>query len=910
MPGPWESYQTPGAVTVPLGPRDPNKVATDALDLDLKRAQLAKAQKDAAKEQVGDKQVEALAKLYAANKLVPPARPNEVAQKAIARAMELDPDFDPELASNRAKAIKDFSGNGQASQVVRSVNRLANHLNDMFNASEKMGGPNLGIRPINKLIASIEQQGQPTTVAAYDAAKPFVATELEKIMKGAGQPTVSGIAEAMAGLDRARSLDERRAAFKQIGALVHGALDPIKQSWNSAYGGTKAPPMWVSPQAGKIFGHIDPDNADTFGGDEWRGLPGLKGDGTPGQGTPPDNGGGAAGGLDMTTATGATKTEITRGPMDKKIAAMLSSGTPSANIRAFASANGYTKNLESVLAYRAMHPGYKGGYDVHQETIVPTTVANRMAASPFAAGALSAVDAGTAGLVDEATGAVNALRSGNPIMDEIASADYAKQLQANTNPKASLAGSVIGGAGAMIGGGMGLKALLAGGAKAGLGRNALAWAARRPKTSMILGDMGYGAAYGAGENNDNRAMGAGVGAVTGAGGSVLGQGVSKVLGAGVRGVVDPAVQRLRARGIPLTVGETLGGGWKKAQDAMTSVFGPGNMVEARYLDGRRALNAAGFNEGGAVIGKEINQTGQAGVNALDAAKTQAYSGALDPVTLNLNTPYFIDPMMGVKAGAAAIPAGELPQGYGSTAIDRFVGNNIMPDGTMNGRDFQKAYRGLAQTAARAAPKVEGHDISQSLGQAKDVLATALETQNPGAYAGFLKANSANRHLNILANAVEAAKNQPEQLWTPAQLNAAASANANKFSGKIAAASGDKPFNQLALDAQRVMSSKIGESGTVPRLLLASLATGGVGAAGTGAGYVAGGGEGAGVGGVGTLALLTALGTRTGQAALTAALLKRAAPFRKGGQWLVDNPQYLGDMGAAFGATQIAQPGTR
>jgi hypothetical protein len=157
--------------------------------------------------------------------------------------------LDPELAANRAKAIKDFSGNGQASQVVRSVNRLASHLHDMYAASEKMGGPNVGVRPINKLIASVEQQGMPETVAAYDAAKPFVATELEKIMKGAGQPTVSGIEEAMKGLDRARSLDERRAAFKQIGALVHGALDPIKQSWNSAYGGTKAPPMWVSPKA-------------------------------------------------------------------------------------------------------------------------------------------------------------------------------------------------------------------------------------------------------------------------------------------------------------------------------------------------------------------------------------------------------------------------------------------------------------------------------------------------------------------------------------------------------------------------------------------------------------------------------------------------------------------------------------
>jgi hypothetical protein len=494
---PWLDYQN-GPVTVPLGPRDPQKVEAQGLDLELKRAQLDKARKDASKEQVGDVQVEALAKLYAANKLVPPARPNEVAQKAIARAMEIDPDFDPELAANRSKAIKDFSGNGQASQVVRSVNRLAAHLNDMYDASEKMGGPNTGVRALNSMIAGVEQQGMPELVAKYDAARPFVATELEKIMKGAGQPTVSGIDEAMKGLERARSLDERRAAFKTIGALVHGALDPIKQSWNSAYGGNKAPPMWVSPQAAQVFGHIDPENAGTFGGDDWRGLPGLKGDGTPGQGTTSDNGGSdtPTPGPGMTAATGDTKTEVIRGPVEKKLSTMLASGASSGTIRAFAKANNYpTGKVDGVLAWRAMNPTYKGGYDVHQENIVPTTAYNRAAAHPVAAGLLAAADAGDdAGLVDEAIGAVNTLKNGGSLSDNIAAADYAKQMEASANPNASLAGSVVGGAGAMIGGGLGLRALLSWRGKGRLGATILAWAARNPIKTAAAGDMAYGTA--------------------------------------------------------------------------------------------------------------------------------------------------------------------------------------------------------------------------------------------------------------------------------------------------------------------------------------------------------------------------------------------------------------------------------
>lgn len=900
---PWLDYQAPQAVTVPLGNRDPNKAAMDAIELRLKRAQLAKAEKDASKEQVGDVQVESLAKLYAANKLVPPTRPNEVAQKAIARAMELDPEYDPALAANRAKAIKDFSGNGQAAQVVRSVNRLANHLNDMFEASEKMGGPNLHFSPLNRLVAGAEQTTEPELTAKYDAALPGVANEIDKILRGTGSPTVSGIAESMATLKRARSLDERRAAFKQIAGLIHGALDPIKQSWNSAYGGTKAPPMWVSPRAAEVFGKIDPENADTFGGADWRGLPGLKGDGTPGQGTPPDAGGsgGTPVGPELTPATGGTKTEISRGPLDQKISAMLASGTPSANIRAFAKANGYTKNLEGVLAFRAMHPEYRGGYDVHQEKILPTTAYNRAAASPLAAGVLAAGDAATAGLVDEGVGAVNTLKNGGSLSDNIAAADFAKQTQLNANPGWALGGSVLGGTGAMLGGGLALK---------GLGLGKAGWLAANPIKAAALGDMAYGTAYGAGENNDNRLLGAGVGAVAAPIASLAGSGATRALGAGLRGVVNPAVDRLRAAGIPLTVGEVLGGGWKKAQDAMTSVFGPGNMVARRYGEGREALNKAAFNAAGNEVGTPINAVGQQGITALDAAKSQAYANALDPVTLDMNTPRFIADKNAAVTSASAIPNVDQANDLATGAIKNYIGGAIDPvTGLMSGRDFQQAYRGLARTAGKAKSRVYGHEIAQALGQGKDALTTALEDQAPGAYADFLKANSANRHLNILADAVNAAKNQVDDkgniLFTPAQLGTAATANAKTFGSKIGAASGDRPFNELARDAQQVMSSKVPDSGTPMRLLATALATGGLTGTGSALGYGAGGGEGAIEGAAVPLGALTLLGTRRGQQLLTAALLKRVAPFRRAGTAMSRRPQFGGDILAAAGIPLLA-----
>jgi hypothetical protein len=204
----------------------------------------------------------------------------------------------------------------------------------------------------------------------------------------------------------------------------------------------------------------------------------------------------------------------------------------------------------------------------------------------------------------------------------------------------------------------------------------------------------------------------------------------------------------------------------------------------------------------------------------------------------------------------------------------------------------------------AAPKVEGHQVGEVLGQGKDALATVLEDQNPGAYADFLKANSANRHLSVLANAVEAAKNQVsdtgEQLFTPAQLGTAASANGVKYGSKAASAAGNRPFNQLALDAQQVMSSKLPESGTFPRQLMGLALTGGLAGAGSGVGYGTGGGEGAVEGAAIPLAALTLLGTRRGQAALTAALLKRGSAFRVAGSKVGQFPQVGGDILTAAG----------
>lgn len=857
---PWLEYQT-GPTTIPLGPRDPTKARAEAREEQrLRMAEQAAARATAAAER-------------AAN-----AAPAGYRWGADGR-LEAIPGG-PADTARAGKAMRQ----GDADHLEEQINAYSYLKQAMGTFDDRFAGNTItgGLENTAQKLIGTGTPGQADWWANFKTADNLIRNKLFGASLTAGEKkayeetTISPRMEpAFIRQNLARRAEIARNVLSRRVNRLHTIYNPAE----------------VEAQLGEF--------RDELLANKPKAEDDRKDEGPPGAAAAPPVG------PELAPATGATKTEIEHTPTDRKLAAMLSAGAPSANIRAVAKASGFpTGQIEKVLAWRAMNPKYKGGYDVHSERIVPTTAFNRWAADPMRAGLLAAADAGTAGLTDEATGAVNALRTGQPLPEAIAAADYAKQANLAANPRAALAGSVLGGGASMIGGGLAMKGALRAGARGGAGRNLLAWASRNPLKAATLGDTAYGAAYGAGENNDNRALGATVGGITAPIASVVGQQGTRALGAGLRGVNNAAVDRLRAAGIPLTVGEVLGGGWKKAQDAMTSVFGPGDMVARRYGEGRQALNEAAFNEAGQTIGTPINAVGQPGIEALDAAKSRAYSSALDPVSINAIDPAFAGDLGAIRATAAKIPNDEGASDAAINALNYRIGNAIDPaTGALSGRNFQEAYRGLARTAKERAPKAYGHEVGQTMRGAQDALVDVLERQSPGTHADFLKANAANRHLSILADAVNAAKNQVDDqgniLFTPAQLGQAATSNAKTYGGKIAAASGDRPFNVLARDAQQVMSSKLPDSGTPARLLAMGLASGGA-LTGGGIGYGAGGGEGAAAGAAVPLGLLTALGTRRGQQLLTAALLNRVRPFRIAGQSRALSGPLGGDILASFG----------
>lgn len=569
-------------------------------------------------------------------------------------------------------------------------------------------------------------------------------------------------------------------------------------------------------------------------------------------------------------ASGETRT-IRDDRLAAQVDAMINAGADEATINSVLTQQGWQPlplgALAGARAWMRNNPG-KRYFGANPEREVPLTVGQRIAGSPAGAFAANWADTATAGTAsalagDQGRGAIDAMNA--------------------LHPDASLFGSMGGG----VMGAAGAEAAVA--ARAPL---ALARFAPRIADALYGGLSGFNAA-----DEGQGLTGAVTGAALGAGGGAVGDRAMRGVGAVARGVTDPAVQRLRALGIPLTVGRAVGqSGWlgnavKRGEEALSSLPLVGSQISNRFDEGLQGLNRAAFDVGSETLGGQVNSTGAEGLRQLRQLVGDQYDNALSPVRIDVaGDPAALQDISDALGRAQAVP--QVGQNIADALQYRIAGG--APDGTMSGRDFQEAYRGLARDGRAAASGPYANEFAGVMREGQDALAGALERQNPGAYEGFLAANAGNRRASILADAVNQAKNQNDELFTPAQLNTADANNATRLTGRVNSASGNRPFAELARDAQQVMGNRLPNSGTADRTLATLALGGGVGA---GAGLAAGDtGTGTGLG-LGTTLMLLAGGSRVGQKALTEALLARPALLSAFGR----RTDLQGRLGSAIGA---------
>jgi hypothetical protein len=414
--------------------------------------------------------------------------------------------------------------------------------------------------------------------------------------------------------------------------------------------------------------------------------------------------------------------------------------------------------------------------------------------------------------------------------------------------------------------------LLGGGARSQFGRN-------------LATDATYGGIVG-GTTEGDPLTGVALGGV----GSAAGQGVARGVGAAVGGAqISEAAQRLKDQGVPISVARQLGLG--RAEDAMQSVPIVGDMSRARQLDSFRGLQMAAMREGGQPIGFNPTRAGREGLEDFGQARSQFYENTLDGVNAPLDEA-FIQDMMPVRDIAQSLSQSNRRK-LGETINDAM---QIPGDaGAITGRQYQDAL--VALKRLRNNPGEAMPNAAETLRRAATQSIGALDnaiTRGAGSevVAGLGRANQANRSFKTLEDAMNRAAGGSQTgeifLPTPFQMQQAGLATQRKYPG-------ERPFAQLADDAQTILPSKLPNSGTTDRAIMTGiLGTAGLGAGiGGGSGF-AGGGDNAGanaasgaqdgaITGATLAAALALLGTRGGQAALETALIRRPQALQTAGQ---------------------------
>ncbi len=480
----------------------------------------------------------------------------------------------------------------------------------------------------------------------------------------------------------------------------------------------------------------------------------------------------------------------------------------------------------AAVRWAKANPGYKGSLAEVTKS-VPTTLRERLSASPLAAGISGLGNALSMGMSDElGAGVMSAAGQGDyeELRDK---ADANKKLLAAENWKSDLAGNVVGG---VLGG---VGALKAANALRLAARARMAGGKRLQQALPVLGETAYGAGYGAGESNDNRLQGALMGGATGAVAGPLARraigGVANIAG-GTQ--MQPAVQRLVDQGFVLSPAQRaagnqtmLGSTRRRVDDALRSSPLIGDSLNAQTGRQYAQLGRATVSEALGPIGAKVpkSKTGNDLVEFANDEVGKAYDRALPGIRAPLDD-VFERAERDIVTEAMKLPP-EQAQLF-QTIYSREVVPFMPKDGILTGQALQDIKRGLDKkimTLNRSGEPANEY-LADTLTSARKAFFDWAERAAPEKVNEFRAANAAFANMVRVNRAAAAAK--ADGVFSPNQMLGAIKAN----SSDAQFASGGLPMQRLAQDAQKLIPSTVPTSGTVERTLVNSA---GVGLAGGG-----------------------------------------------------------------------------
>lgn len=333
-------------------------------------------------------------------------------------------------------------------------------------------------------------------------------------------------------------------------------------------------------------------------------------------------------------------------------------------------------------------------------------------------------------------------------------------------------------------------------------------AARLASPVLKAGIMGAGYGTGAAEGSLPERLPEAVA------GGVLGAGLQKV-----SPVISDRAKQLMGKGVPVTIGQALGGGYKTFEEAMSGIPIAGGVVKSAQQKAVETFNPVVMNEALKPIGKQIPLTvtgSEAFKRAIDAIG-DSYKEALGGVgvTFTKTTDELV-----AKYGSELNPP-ELKK------LKNLIDKQLMPrieNGKLTGEKFKQAQSALRDEAYKASTSSEYYiqDLGSALNGVVFDITSELAKQKPVAAQKLAQADEAYSKIVPVRRAVTKAE-ATEGVFSPAQLGTAVTQEGRRQATRMAR--GELAMQPIARTGRQILGKDLPDSGTATRNVAANMALG-------------------------------------------------------------------------------------
>ena len=374
--------------------------------------------------------------------------------------------------------------------------------------------------------------------------------------------------------------------------------------------------------------------------------------------------------------------------------------------------------------------------------------------------------------------------------------------------------------------------------------------------SMLLGGVGAGARMaGAGKLGNALAQAS---SVTNPMNALI-----KPVAAVISPDISPQIRSLMKEGVTPTVGQILGGGYKRAEEGLSSIPIIGDFIKSAQGRAMGDVNRVAFNRALTPIGEKLPEgiVGREAVQFVSEKLDDAYGKLLPKMTVLQDAPF----QANISSLKNMVQSGAIDPNavnFFNNWIDSNVVNKFQGQGAITGQTLKQVQSDLRETISRLSASTDADQrlIGDALKEAQDQVRQLVTRSNPQ-YASELKAIDKGYANFKRVERASAGLGAEEGIFSPAQLQSAVKAM-DRSKDKSKFAKGEALMQDLSESAKIALGNKVPDSGTPYRSMMAALAaSGGAGAMGM-------------PGVASALIASPLLYSQTGQNALAALLTKR------------------------------------